>query len=320
MPSPLLPRACSAALVGVSLCAVAAEQTYPHKPIRVVTSSIGGGNDLATRIIAQALAPALGQPVVVDNRQNDIPGELVKQAAPDGYTLLVAGSSHWLLPYLRTQVPFDPIRDYAPITLAVRSPNVIVVHPALPVSSTADLIALAKAKPGVLNYASGSTGSSNHLAAELFKSMAQVDIVRIAYKGSAPALVATVSNEVQLMFGNTGAVMPHVRARRLKAIAVTTAERTALAPDLPTVSSTGLPGYEATTMYGVFGPAHTPAGVIERLNREIASVLRRTDIKERFLTAGVETVGSTPQQLTTAMRSEMSTLGRLIVDTGIRDE
>jgi tripartite-type tricarboxylate transporter receptor subunit TctC len=286
----------------------------------VVTSSIGGGNDLATRIIAQALAPALGQPVVVDNRQNDIPGELVKQAAPDGYTLLVAGSSHWLLPYLRTQVPFDPIRDYAPITLAVRSPNVIVVHPALPVSSTADLIALAKAKPGVLNYASGSTGSSNHLAAELFKSMAQVDIVRIAYKGSAPALVATVSNEVQLMFGNTGAVMPHVRARRLKAIAVTTAERTALAPDLPTVSSTGLPGYEATTMYGVFGPAHTPAGVIERLNREIASVLRRTDIKERFLTAGVETVGSTPQQLTTAMRSEMSTLGRLIVDTGIRDE
>jgi tripartite-type tricarboxylate transporter receptor subunit TctC len=286
----------------------------------VVTSSIGGGNDLATRIIAQALAPALGQPVVVDNRQNDIPGELVKQAAPDGYTLLVAGSSHWLLPYLRTQVPFDPIRDYAPITLAVRSPNVIVVHPALPVSSTADLIALAKAKPGVLNYASGSTGSSNHLAAELFKSMAQVDIVRIAYKGSAPALVATVSNEVQLIFGNTGAVMPHVRARRLKAIAVTTAERTALAPDLPTVSSTGLPGYEATTMYGVFGPAHTPAGVIERLNREIASVLRRTDIKERFLTAGVETVGSTPQQLTTAMRSEMSTLGRLIVDTGIRDE
>jgi len=286
----------------------------------VVTSSIGGGNDLATRIIAQALAPALGQPVVVDNRQNDIPGELVKQAAPDGYTLLVAGSSHWLLPYLRTQVPFDPIRDYAPITLAVRSPNVIVVHPALPVNSTADLIALAKAKPGVLNYASGSTGSSNHLAAELFKSMAQVDIVRIAYKGSAPALVATVSNEVQLMFGNTGAVMPHVRARRLKAIAVTTAERTALAPDLPTVSSTGLPGYEATTMYGVFGPAHTPAGVIERLNREIASVLRRTDIKERFLTAGVETVGSTPQQLTTAMRSEMSTLGRLIVDTGIRDE
>jgi tripartite-type tricarboxylate transporter receptor subunit TctC len=286
----------------------------------VVTSSIGGGNDLATRIIAQALAPALGQPVVVDNRQNDIPGELVKQAAPDGYTLLVAGSSHWLLPYLRTQVPFDPIRDYAPITLAVRSPNVIVVHPALPVNSTADLIALAKAKPGVLNYASGSTGSSNHLAAELFKSMAQVDIVRIAYKGSAPALVATVSNEVQLIFGNTGAVMPHVRARRLKAIAVTTAERTALAPDLPTVSSTGLPGYEATTMYGVFGPAHTPAGVIERLNREIASVLRRTDIKERFLTAGVETVGSTPQQLTTAMRSEMSTLGRLIVDTGIRDE
>jgi len=286
----------------------------------VVTSSIGGGNDLATRIIAQALAPALGQPVVVDNRQNEIPGELVKLAAPDGYTLLVAGSSHWLLPYLRTQVPFDPIRDYAPITLAVRSPNVIVVHPALPVNSTSDLIALAKAKPGVLNYASGSTGSSNHLAAELFKSMAQVDIVRIAYKGSAPALVATVSNEVQLMFGNTGAVMPHVRARRLKAIAVTTAEPTALAPDLPTVGSTGLPGYEATTMYGVFAPAHTPAGIIERLNREIAGVLRRTDIKERFLTAGVETVGSTPQQLTTAMRSEMSTLGRLIVDNGIRDE
>lgn len=320
MPSRLLPPACSAALVGVSLCAVVTAQTYPSKPIRVVTSSIGGGNDLATRIIAQALSPALGQPVVVDNRHNDIPGELVKHAAADGYTLLVAGSSHWLLPYLRTHVPFDPIKDYAPITLAVRSPNVIVTHPALPVTSTADLVALAKAKPGVLNYASGSTGSSNHLAAELFKSMAQVDIVRIAYKGSAPALTATISNEVQLMFGNTGAVMSHVRARRLKAIAVTSAEPTELAPDLPTVRSTGLPGYEATTMYGFFAPAQTPGSVIERLNREIVRALRRTDIKERFFTAGVETVGSAPQQLTDAMRSEMSTLGRLIVDKGIRDE
>jgi tripartite-type tricarboxylate transporter receptor subunit TctC len=306
----------------ISLAALAAApgQDFPNKPIRIVTSSAGGGNDFATRIIAQGISPSLGQQVVVDNRSRDIPGEIVKNAAPDGYTLLVAGSSHWLLPYLVSAPPFDPVKDYAPVTLAVASPNVIVIHPSVPASSVQELVALARARPGMLNYASGSTGSSNHLAAELFKSMANVDIVRITYKGSSPAITAVMSNEVQVMFANTGAVMPMVRAKRLKGLAVTSAQPTDLAPGLPTASSAGLPGYEATTTYGVFAPARTPAAVIRRLNQEMVAVLHRPDVKERFFTAGVESLGTPPDQLTAAMKAEMAALGKLIKEKGIRAE
>jgi len=296
------------------------DQPYPYKPVRIVTSSAGGGNDFATRVIAQGISASLGQQVVVDNRSSDIPGEIVKNAAADGYTLLVAGSSHWLLPFLMSKSPLDPVKDYAPITLAVTSPNVIVTHPSVPANSVQELVALAKAKPGVLNYASGSTGSSNHLAAELFKSMASIDIVRITYRGSSPAMTAVMSNEAQIMFANTGAVMPQIRARRLKGLAVTSARPTELAPGLPTVSGAGLAGYEATTAYGVFAPARTPAAVIKRLNMEMVNVLHRPEVKERFFQAGVESLGTAPEELTAAMKAEMAMLGKLIREKGIRNE
>jgi len=309
-------------LLFMSLIAIAAspDQPYPYKPVRIVTSSAGGGNDFATRVIAQGISASLGQQVVVDNRSSDIPGEIVKNAAADGYTLLVAGSSHWLLPFLMSKSPLDPVKDYAPITLAVTSPNVIVTHPSVPANSVQELVALAKAKPGVLNYASGSTGSSNHLAAELFKSMASIDIVRITYRGSSPAMTAVMSNEAQIMFANTGAVMPQIRARRLKGLAVTSARPTELAPGLPTVSGAGLAGYEATTAYGVFAPARTPAAVIKRLNMEMVNVLHRPEVKERFFQAGVESLGTAPEELTAAMKAEMAMLGKLIREKGIRNE
>ena len=295
-------------------------QDYPNKPIRVITSSAGGGNDFATRIIAQAVAGPLGQQVVVDNRSADIPGELLLRARADGYTLLVAGSSHWLLPYLRAKVPFDPLNDYAPITLAVSSPNLIVINASVPAANVSELVALAKNRPGVLNYASGSTGSSNHLAAELFKAMAGLDIVRITYKGSSPALTDLLGGRVQMMFANSASVMPHVKTEKLKALAVTSAQPSELVPGLPTVAASGVPGYEAVTMYGIFVPAGTPSGVINRLNQEMVRALRRPDIKEKFFSAGVETIGSTPGQLETAMKAEMVAMGKLIKDAGIRDE
>jgi tripartite-type tricarboxylate transporter receptor subunit TctC len=242
------------------------------------------------------------------------------RAPRDGHTLLAVGSSHWLLPYLRDKAPFDPVKDYAPITLAVSSPNLIVIPSSVAAANVKELIALAKAKPGALNYASGSTGSSNHLAAELFKSMAGVNVVRIAYKGSSPALTDLLGGRVQMMFANAASVMPHVKADKLKALAVTSAQPSELVPGLPTVAASGLPGYEAVTIIGIFALADTPSAVIGRLNQEMVRVLQRSDIKEKFFGAGVETIGSTPMQLEVAMKAEMLMLGKLIKEAGIRDE
>ena len=295
-------------------------QDYPRKPIRLIANSAGGGNDFVARLIAQGITAPMGQSVVVDNRSSDVPGELLLHLPADGYTLLVAGSSHWLLPYLRDDCPFDPVKDFAPITLAVWLPNLLVVHASVPATSVKELIALAKAKPGVLNYGAGSAGSSNQLAAELFKSMAGVNVVHIAYKGSSAALIDLLGGRVQIMFANAASVSPHIKTERLRALAVTSAQPSALVPGLPTIAASGLPGYEAITMYGVFAPAATPPAIISRLNQEIVKALRRPDIKEKFFGAGVETVGSPPDQLSAAMKSEMTVMGKLIRDAGIRDE
>jgi len=290
--------------------------------VRIVTAEPGGGNDLASRLIAQGLTASLGQQVIVDNRGGSglAAGDAVYKAQADGHTLLLYGSNIWLLPFMRDNVPYDPVKDFLPITMPVISPNIIVVHPSVAAGSVKELIALAKSKPGELNYASSGTGAATHLAAELFKAMAGVNIVRVPYRGSGPALNALISGQVQMMVSTTAAGWPHVKSGRLKALAVTTSQPTALAPGLATVATTGLPGYQSATVYGVFAPARTPAAIISRLNDEIVRVLKLPEVKERFFNAGVEIIGSTPEQLAATVKSEMTVLGKLIKDVGIREE
>ena len=310
----------SAGMVALSFTAAYC-QDFPTKPIRLVVPGTGNSFDIAARLIAQGISGPLGQPVIVDNRANGtIAAETVAKAPPDGYTLLVNGSNLWLLPFLQSNVPYDPVRDFLPITLTTRSPTILVVHPSLPVKSVRDLIALAKSSPGRMNYASGSTGSTNHLAAELFKSMAGVNIVRIGYKGSGPALVDLIAGHVQMMFSVTGSVAPHMKSGRMKALAVSSAQPSTLAPGLPTVAASGLPGFSAVSDAGMFAPAKTQAAIITRLNQEVVRVLNSAEVKEKFLGTGVETVGSSPEQLAATVKADSARLGKLIKDAGIREE
>ncbi len=312
------------AYIAVTLLAAASAafgQDYPGKAIRIVAPEAGGGADFAARLIALGLSASLGQQVIVDNRGGGvIPGEVVAKAAPDGHTLLYHGSSLWLMPFLRDNLPWDPVRDFAPVTLAVIYPNLIVVHPSLPVNSVRDLIALAHARPGELNYASGVPGSSPQLAAEMFKAMARADIAGINYRGAGPAIIALMSGQVHLSFSNAGAVAPHLKTGRLRALAITSAQPSALFPGLPTVAGAGLPGYESVAMSGMFAPARTPAAIVNRLHREIARELNKPEVRERFATAGVETVGSTPEQFAATIKSEMARMGKVIRYAKIRAE
>ena len=244
--------------------------------------------------------------------------KLVARAPADGYTLLVYAGNVWTIPLLRKNVRYE-VKDFAPITWAARSPSTIVVHPSVPVHSVRDLIALAKARPGQLSYGSGGVGASTHLAAELFKSMAKVDILWVPYKGNGPAMNDLISGQVQVMFGTAGTVTPHIKSGRVRAIAVTSAEPSILAPGLPTVAASGLPGYESISIYGVFAPAGTPEAIIRQLNLAIVAVLNMPEIRERFFNVGMETVGSTPEQFAAAMRTDEARLRKVINEAGIRD-
>ncbi len=296
-------------------------QTFPGKVVRIVTGGPGSNGDFASRLLALGLTQALGQQVIVENRPSGIIlGDVVAKSPADGHTLLVTGSSFWLAPFLQNNVPWDPVRDFAPVTLAASSPNLVVVHPSLPVKSIHDLVALAKARPGELNYASGTTGSMPHLAAELFKQMARVNIVRINYKGIGLALTDTIGGQMQLMFPNAGGAAPHVKSARLRALAVTTAQPTPLFPGVPTVASAGLAGYEVATLNGIFAPVRTPQAVIDRLQQEFAKQLGLPEIREKFQATGVETIGSGPDQLAAAVKREISLFGKLIRDAGVRAE
>ena len=305
------------ALTCCNLAAQAA-QDYPTKPVRIVTPPAGAGNDYVARVIAQGLTASLGQQLVVDNRPAAIVGELVAKAPADGYTLLAIGSVLWLTPLLQDNVGYDAVKDFSPISVTGLSVNVLVVHPSVAANSVKELIALAKAKPGQLNYATGGTGSSNHLAAELFKSMAGINLVRIPYKGSGPAVNDLVSGQVQIMFPTTAAGLPHVKSGRLRALAVTSLQPSALAPGLPTVTDSGVPGYESVVMYALFAPAKTPAAIVKRVNKDLVQYLRSPAGTERLFTAGIEVVASTPGELATAMKSEMTRLGKLIKDANLR--
>jgi tripartite-type tricarboxylate transporter receptor subunit TctC len=313
----LVVRACSLGAVVLSMGG-ALGQNYPNKPVRIVTAEVGGGSDMVARPIAQDLTELLGKQVIVDNR-GILAIEVGSKAPPDGYTLILYGSPLWLLPFMRDNVPWDPVRDFLPITLAVTTPNILVVHPSLPVKSVRELISLARARPGELNYAAGTVGSSPQLAAELFKFMAGVKIVRVAYKGTASSLTALFSGEVQLLFPSAALVASHIKSGRLRALAVTTAQPSALVPGLPTVAASGLPGYEAVAIYGVFAPAKTPATIINYLNQEIVRVLNKPDVKRRFFNSGTEVVGSSPEQFADAIKSEMARMGKVFRDSGVRE-
>ena len=291
-------------------------QNYPNKPIRFVTGAPGGGGDFVARLMAQGLTGPLGQPVIVDNRGN-IPGEIVAQALPDGYTLLVDSSSFLIGPLLQ-KMPYDAVKDFSPISWVVMSLNILVVHPSVPANSVKELIALAKAKPGQLNYGSGGAGSSTHLAAELFKSMAGIDIVRIPYKGAGPAMTALIAGEVQMVLGSAGSVTPLMKSGKLKALAVTSAQPSALFPGLPTMAATGVPGYESVAIHGIFAPVKTPASIIRILNEEVVRVVNTADVKEKFFKAGLETVGSSPEQFAAAIKSDLARMSKVIKEAGIK--
>jgi len=311
----------SNAILAVGLIAFgtigAAGQSYPNKPIRIVLAGAGGTSDFVARQIAQGISGPLGQPVVVDNRSDVVAIEIIARAQPDGYNLLISANTIWIGPLLH-KVSYDIDKDFAPLTLLVRAPNILVVTPSLPVNSVSDLIAVAKARPGELNYASSVSGSSSHLAAELFKSMAKINIVRIPYKSGSLAINDLIVGRVQMMFGPVASMVPNIKLDRLKALAVTSAQPSALLPGLPTVASAGMPGYESEALSVMFAPARTPFPILKRLNEEIVRVLHEPEIKAKFLDIGLDPVGSSPEELSSTMKSEMVRMGKVVRDSGIK--
>jgi len=295
---------------------VASGQEYPAKPVRIVTAPAGGGNDFSARLVARGISGPLGQQVIVDNRPTILGPDIVAKAAPDGYTVLLTGSAHWVGPLVE-KVTYDPIQDFAPVSLVDRTPVILVVHPSMPVKSVKQLIALARARPGELNFSSGAPGSSNYLGGMLFNHLAQVNIVRIPYKGAAPAMTAVMSGETQLMFASPGGVMPHVKSERLRALAVGSAKPSALAPGLPTLAESGAPGYVSETLHAIFAPAGTPAAIVARLHRETDRFVQSPEGKAQFLKGGIEAVSSTPEALTATIKSEMATIGKVLKAAGI---
>ena len=310
----------SACLLAATLFAGAAcaSEVYPSRPIRIVTTDVGNSNDLLARLLAEPLTGALGQQVIVENRGGAGGGMAVEKltnSAPDGHTIMVHGTSIWLLPLLRTDTPWDPFKDFAPISMIARNPAVLVVPASLPAKSVGELIEYAKARPGQLNYVSVDDGSPSHLAAELFTSMAGIKVVRVTYRGGGAAFNGLMSGEGHMMVNAIAPAMVHVRAGRLRALAVTS--RSAQLPDLPTVGAT-LPGYEWITHQVILAPARTPASIIRRLNAESVRALARADLKERGMKLGIEVGGSSPADVTAMMRSETARMRPVIQRSGIK--
>jgi tripartite-type tricarboxylate transporter receptor subunit TctC len=295
---------------------------YPNRPIRIVVpQSPGASTDLTARLIGQKLNAAFGQSVVVDNRPGAgsiIGTDLVAKATPDGYTLLVVASSITLNPSLHKNLPFDSVRDLAPITQLSSFPNMLAVHPTLPVKTVKELIALAKAKPGAINYGSSGAGTGTHLSAELFKYMTGVDMVHVPYKGGGPAVQALLGGQVQLNFATIVSVLPHVRAGKLRAIALTTAKRSPSAPDVPTIAESGVSGYDHGPWNGFLAPARTPRAVIARLNEEVARILHTPETRALFMNEGAEPVGNKPEEFGAIIRTETAKWAKVIQAAGIK--
>jgi len=308
-----LPAALTASFAGT-----VSGQDYPNKPIRIVTSNIGGSNDYVARVVAQGLSESLRQQVVVDNRPaGPISGQVAARATPDAYTLMMGTSSTWVGPLLQKDL-YNPLSDFSPIVIVSRVPNLLVVHPSVAAKSAKDLIALAKAKPGELNYASGPNGGGSHLAVELFKSMAGVNIQRVAYKGGSAALPDLLGGRVQTTIDDVPTLMPNVKQAKLVGLGITTLQPSPMYPDLPTVASTGLPGYESVGMQGLFAPAKTPAALIRRVNQEVVRYLKTPEARAKLSALGYETVGSSTEEFVAALKVETDRMGKLISDIGLR--
>lgn len=309
--------------VGTALAATAGGD-YPVRPIRLVSPfPPGGGNDIVSRTVGLAVSRSIGQPVVVDNRPgaNTIVGmELVARAAPDGYTLIMTSSTQAINATLYPKLPYDSVRDFSPVTLVASTPLVVVVHPSLPVANVTQLIAAARAKPGELYFPSAGTGNATHLAGELFNAMAGVTLVHVPYKGSGPGINDLIAGRLSVAFGTSLSVLPHVKSGRLRAIAVTTSRRSAVMPGLPTVAESGLPGYEASTWYGVLAPGRTPRRVVARLQAEIVKALDAPEVKERLGAQGLDPVGNTPEQFAAYVQSEIVKWAKVIRASGARAE
>ena len=295
---------------------------YPVKPVRLLVGQApGGATDVIARLVNPKLAESMGQSVIVENRTGaagSIAATLVAKSAPDGYNLLVVSSSYAINPSLYTDIPFDPLKDLAPISLIAEAPFLLVVHPSTPVRSVKELIALAKSRPGLLNYASGGNGSSGHLAGELFTYLANVNMVHIPYKGAGPALVDVIAGQVHLTFGSVLSSLGHVKSGRLRALGVTGSARSSGAPELPTIAEAGLAGYQTTTWYGLLAPANTPADIVSRLSDEMKKAVNATDVRTRILTDGAEPRGSTPREFQSHLQSEMKRASTIIKRAGIK--
>jgi tripartite-type tricarboxylate transporter receptor subunit TctC len=293
-------------------------QEYPTRPVRLVASQAGSSGDFSARVIAQGLTPLLGQQVVVDNRGGGVlAGDLVAKSAPDGHTLLLYGNTLWLLPLMRKHMPYDPQRDFVPIILAARGVNILVVHPSLPVKSVKDLIGLARTRPGELNFSTAAPGTMNHLAGELFKHMAKINIVRISYRGSPSAMNAVLSGETQLMFSPAAPAFPVIKSGQVRPLAVSTRTRSPTYPNLPTMDEAGLPGFEAVSAHGIFAPAKTPGAIVARLNRDINRVLQQQETGSRLAAVGADPGGGTPEQFAREIKEEIVRLGEVIRAAGI---
>ena len=298
-------------------------QPYPSRSVRfIVPFPAGGGADIVARAIAQKLAESLGQQVVVDNRTGAaaiIGTEMAAKSSPDGYTIILGQTGpNSINPGLYDRLPYDALKDFAPITLTTIYPYVLVVHPSIPARTVKELIALAKARPNQLTFASAGNGGANHLAAELLKSMAGISMVHVPYKGSAPALIDVMGGHVSMMFDPTITAIPHVKLGRLRALGVSSLKRSAVAPELPTISETGLPGYEALGWHGVLAPAATPREIITRLNAEIVKVLQASDMRTRFAEQGAEPVGNTPEQFLEFLKADLAKWAAVIKAAGVR--
>jgi len=299
-------------------------QNYPVRPIRMIVAyPPGGGTDIVGRMMAQKLGENLGQTVVVDNRggaTGNIGTELAARATPDGYTLLMGNvAPNAINVSLFKKLPFDPVKDFAPVSLVAVTPNILVVQPSLPVKTVKDLVALAKAKPGALNFPSAGVGSSSHLAGEMLKTLAGIDMVHVPYKGGGPALIALLSGQVQIMFATLPAAMPHVKSGKLRPVAVTTSRRSQALPELPTIAESGVSGYEAATWYGLLAPAGTPKAIVGRLHAEIVKILA-TDTRQFLMAQGFEPAGTAPAEFAGYIKSEIAKWGKVIRDAGIKPE
>ena len=304
--------------------ALAQTPGYPVKPVRIIAGfPPGSGADITARVIGQKLGEAYGQQILVDNRLgagSNIAAELAAKAAPDGYTVFIGTVANTINATLYAKLPFDFARDFAPVALTTSAPNILVVHPSVPAHSVAELIRLAKARPGQLNYASAGIGTAPHLSAEMFRSMAGISLAHIPYKGSPPAVTDLIGGQVALMFSPASSVLAQVKSGRLRALAVTTATRLPSLPELPTVAESGLSGYETVTWFGFVVPAATPRDIIGKLNLDTAKVLAQPEVRRQFASQGIDVIGGTPEQFAAYIRAEIIKWARVIKESGARAE